>query len=98
MTAWLIGGLALATFVLRGTGPALPRIPPALVERTTGLAPALLAALVMTQLVSGGVRLDVRSAAVVVAAGLSALRAPLLACVVAGAAVAALLRLLFRLT
>lgn len=94
MTAVLIGGLALGTFVLRGAGPVLPRIPRAITERTTGLAPALLAALVMTQLVSGGLRLDRRDAAVAVAAGLAALRVPLLACVVAGAAVAAVLRLI----
>jgi uncharacterized membrane protein len=93
VTAVLIGGLALGTFVLRGAGPVLPRLPGALTERTTGLAPALLAALVMTQLVSGGLRLDRRDAAVAVAAGLAALRAPLLVCVIAGAAVAALLRL-----
>lgn len=97
MTALLIGGLALATFALRGTGPVLPRIPVALAERTTGLAPALLAALVMTQLVTGGIRLDVRAAAVAVAALLAARRAPLLACVIAGAAVAAILRALLHL-
>lgn len=96
MTALLIGGLAAATFVLRGTGPVLPRIPDVLVQRTTGLAPALLAALVMTQLVGGGLRLDVKGAAVAVAAVLAALRAPLLASVIAGAAVAALLRLLLH--
>ncbi len=94
MTGLLIGGLALATFALRGTGPVLPRIPEALTQRTTGLAPALLAALVMTQLVTGGWHLDVKAAAVAVAAMLAALRAPLLASVIAGAAVAAGLRLL----
>lgn len=98
MTAVLIGGLALATFVLRGTGPVLPHIPKALTERTTGLAPALLAALVMTQLVSGGFRLDVRIPAVAIAAGLAALRAPLLVSVIAGAAVAALLRLVLHVS
>lgn len=97
MIGLLIGGLALATFVLRGTGPVLPRVPDGLTQRTTGLAPALLAALVMTQLVGGGLRLDVRAAAVAVAAGLAALRAPLLVCVIAGAAVAAGLRLLLHI-
>lgn len=96
MTTLLVGGLALSTFVLRGLGPVLPRIPRALTQRTTGLAPALLAALVMTQLVGSGLRLDVKEAAVAVAAALSALRVPLLACVIAGAALAALLRLLAR--
>jgi branched-subunit amino acid transport protein len=98
MTWLLIGGLALATFALRGTGPVLPRIPPALIQRTTGLAPALLAALVMTQLVTGGWHLDVKAAAVAVATALAALRAPLLASVIAGAAVAAGLRLLLRVS
>ncbi len=98
MTGLLIGGLALATFALRGTGPVLPRIPESLTQRTTGLAPALLAALVMTQLVTGGWHLDVKAAAVAVAAGLAALRAPLLAFVIAGAAVAAGLRLLLRVS
>jgi uncharacterized membrane protein len=96
MTWLLIGGLALATFGLRGTGPVLPRIPQALTQRTTGLAPALLAALVMTQLVTGGWHLDVKAPAVAVATGLAALRVPLLASVIAGAAVAAGLRLLLR--
>jgi len=98
MTWPLIGGLALATFALRGTGPVLPRIPQALTQRTTGLAPALLAALVMTQLVTGGWHLDVKAAAVAVATALAALRAPLLASVIAGAAVAAGLRLLLRVS
>ncbi|HYS00868.1 MAG TPA: AzlD domain-containing protein [Candidatus Eisenbacteria bacterium] len=98
MTWLLIGGLALATFALRGTGPVLPRIPQALTQRTTGLAPALLAALVMTQLVTGGWHLDVKAAAVAVATALAALRAPLLASVIAGAAVAAGLRLLLRVS
>ena len=92
MTALLIAGLAVGTFVLRGAAPVLPRVPRVLTERTTGLAPALLAALVMTQLASGGLRFDRRDAAVAVAAGLAALRVPFLACVIAGAAVAALLR------
>lgn len=92
----MIGGLALATFALRGTGPVLPRIPETLTQRTTGLAPALLAALVMTQLVTGGWHLDVKAAAVAVAAALAAMRAPLLASVIAGAALAAGLRLLLR--
>jgi branched-subunit amino acid transport protein len=98
MTALLVGGLALAPFVLRGTGPVLPRIPDALTERTTGLAPALLAALVMTQLMTGGWHLDVKAAAVAVAAVLAALRAPLLVSVIAGAAVAAGLRLLLHVS
>jgi branched-subunit amino acid transport protein len=98
MTAVLVGGLALATFVLRGTGPVLPRIPDALTRRTAGLAPALLAALVMTQLMTGGWHLDVKAAAVAVAAVLAALRAPLLVSVIAGAAVAAGLRLLLHVS
>jgi uncharacterized membrane protein len=48
--------------------------------------------------VTGGWHLDVKAAAVAVATGLAALRAPLLASVIAGAAVAAGLRLLLRVS
>ena len=79
---------------MRATGPLMPRLPKAMTDRTSGLAPALLAALVAIQLTSGSgiLRLDVKVLAVVVAAVLSALRVPLVLCVVAGAATAALVR------
>lgn len=66
-------------------------------QRTVPLIPvALLAALVATQTFSTGTHLvlDVRAAALVVAMVAVALRAPFLVVVIAGAATAALLRLL----
>jgi len=79
---------------MRATGPFLPNLPAAVTERTAGLAPALLAALVAIQLTgpNGLVHLDVRVPAVLVAALLAARRAPFIVCVIAGALVAALLR------
>lgn len=94
----LIVGLGILTFALRGIGPFLLTVPAAITSRTAGLAPALLAGLVAVELTDsrGILHLDARLAAVIVAAGLSALRAPLLLCVVAGAVVAAGLRALLR--
>ncbi len=95
----LVLGLASLSFLMRATGSFLPNLPSAVTERTAGLAPALLAALVAIQLTgpNGVVHLDVKVPAVLVAAGLAALRAPFIVCVVAGALVAALLRALFHL-
>jgi branched-subunit amino acid transport protein len=95
----LVLGLASLSFIMRATGPLLPNLPSAVTERTAGLAPALLAALVAIQLTGphGWLHLDVKVPAVVVAAMLAALRAPFIVCVVAGALVAALLRLFFHL-
>lgn len=86
----------MLTFVMRGTGPFLPELPGWLTSRTTGLAPALLAALVAVQLTSpsGILRLDVKALAVVIAALLSAARVPLVLCVTAGALAAAAARAL----
>jgi hypothetical protein len=96
----LVVGLAALSFLMRAAGPVLPRIPPPIIERTGGLAPALLAGLVGIQLTgpSGILHLDVKIPAVLVAAILSALRVPLLVCVVAGASAAALLRALLHLS
>jgi branched-subunit amino acid transport protein len=90
----LVLGLASLSFVMRATGSVLPNLPAAVTERTAGLAPALLAALVAIQLTgpNGVVHLDVKVPAVLVAAALAALRAPFIVCVIAGALVAALLR------
>jgi len=95
----LVLGLASLSFVMRATGALLPNLPPAITTRTSGLAPALLAALVAIQLTgaNGLLHLDVKVPAVVVAAGLAALRAPFIVCVIAGAVVAALLRAVFHL-
>lgn len=90
----MVLALAALTFILRGLGPFLTAVPPALAARTTGLAPALLAGLVAIELTDarGLFHPDARLAAVVVAGTLAALRAPVLACVAGGALVAALLR------
>jgi branched chain amino acid efflux pump len=95
----LVLGLASLSFVMRAAGPLLPNLPSVVTERTAGLAPALLAALVAIQLTgsNGLVHLDVKVPAVLVAAVLATLRAPFIVCVVAGALVAALLRALFHL-
>lgn len=95
----LVLGLASLSFLMRATGPFLPNLPAAITERTAGLAPALLAALVAIQLTgrNGLVHLDVKIPAVIVAAVLAALRVPLILCVIAGAFVAALLRAAFHL-
>jgi branched-subunit amino acid transport protein len=95
----LVLGLASLTYVMRATGSMLPNLPAAVTERTGGLAPALLAALVAIQLTgpNGVIHLDVKVPAVLVAAVLAALRAPFIVCVVAGAVVAGLLRAVFHL-
>lgn len=95
----LVLGLASLSFLMRATGSLLSNLPSAVTERTGGLAPALLAALVAIQLTgsNGLIHLDVKVPAVLVAAVLAALRAPFIVCVVAGALVAALLRAVFHL-
>jgi hypothetical protein len=87
-------GLAALTFFLRGLGPFLTTVPEAIAARTAGLAPALLAALVAIELTDsrGVFHPDARLVAVVVAAALTAVRLPVLVCVVAGALAAGLLR------
>jgi branched-subunit amino acid transport protein len=86
--------LAALTAVLRGAGALLPSIPDELARRLGGLAPALLAALVVTELTgaSGMPALDAKAAGVAVAVLLAWRRAPFAVCVIGGAAVAALLR------
>ena len=95
----LVLGLASLSFIMRATGALLPNLPSAVTERTGGLAPALLAALVAIQLTgpNGLIHLDVKVPAVLFAALLAALRAPFIVCVIAGALVAALLRAVFHL-
>lgn len=90
----MVLALAAVTFILRGLGPFMTTVPRALAERTVGLAPALLAGLVAIELTDqrGIFHPDARLVAVLIAAGLAALRAPVLACVVAGALAAALIR------
>jgi branched-subunit amino acid transport protein len=95
----LVVGLASLSFIMRATGSLLPNLPSAITDRTAGLAPALLAALVAIQLngPNGLIHLDVKVPAVLVAAVLAAFRAPFIVCVIAGALVAALLRAAFHL-
>ena len=94
MTLVTVVGLTALTVVFKGLASLLPRVPDQLVQRTTLLAPALLAALVVTELVDGhGIpHLDAKAAAVAVAIALAWRRAPLAVCVLAGAVVAATLR------
>ena len=84
---------------MRGAGPFLPTIPAAITDRTSGLAPALLAALVAVQLTgrNGILHPDIKLAAVIIAAVLATLRVPLLVCVFIGAVVAALARALLHI-
>ena len=96
--AWVtIGALALATAAIRAGGPVAVggrELPPRLMGVVALLAPALLAALVITQTFGtpGGITIDERLAGVV-AAGVAIVsgRSALVA-VVVGAAVAAVLR------
>ena len=97
--AWTaVLAVGAGTVLLKGAGPVLlgGRPLPARLAAVLGLlAPALLAALVVTQTFAHGrhLVLDARAAGVAVAAVAIALRAPLLAVVVAAAAVTALVRL-----
>jgi branched-subunit amino acid transport protein len=95
----LVLGLASLSYLMRATGSFLPNLPAAVTQRTGGLAPALLAALVAIQLTgpNGLLHFDVKVPAVLFAAVLAAFRAPFIVCVVAGAVVAALLRAVFHL-
>jgi branched-subunit amino acid transport protein len=89
-----IVALAVVTFVFKGVGALVPSIPALVERRLGGLAPALLAALVVTELTDdrGVPHLDAKAAGVAAAVVLAWRRAPFAVCVVAGAAVAAGLR------
>lgn len=100
MTVWHIILLAsIGVFALKLVGYL---VPPSLLERPTParvaslLTVALLAALTATQTLesAGGIVVDARVPAVVLAAVLFALRVPFILVVVAAAALAALVRLL----
>jgi branched-subunit amino acid transport protein len=99
--AIVVAGCTVATFAIKGVGPVLSggrELPRAVRDILVLLAPALLAALVAIQLTGGNgvVRLDVKLPSVILAALLASLRVPLIICVVAGAALAALLRAAFH--
>lgn len=96
---WLVTGVvAAATIAFKAVGPLLLGGKP-LPEHLTGmvelLAPALLAALVVTQVVGGDeeIVLDARLVGLGAAVAAILLRAPLLVVVVAAAASTALVRL-----
>ena len=88
--------LGAITVLLKGAGALLPHPPAHLARRLGGLAPALLAALVWVELAGedGAPGLDAKTAGVAAALVLFVVRAPFAVCVVGGAVVAALLRLL----
>ncbi len=99
MTIWQTLILAaIAVYALKLAGYL---VPPALVEKPTParvanlLTVALLAALIVVQTVGGasGIVLDARVPALIVAAGLFALRVPFIVVVAAAAVTAALIRL-----
>jgi branched-subunit amino acid transport protein len=96
MSATFAAALALSalTMAIKSAGSLVPRIPQPVARRLGGLAPALLAGLVVTELVgsNGLPAVDARLAGVAVAVVLTWRRAPVLLAVVAGAAVAAILR------
>ncbi|HET9508329.1 MAG TPA: AzlD domain-containing protein [Gaiellaceae bacterium] len=99
-TAWLVVlVVGAATVLLKAAGPVFlggRALPPRAVALVEVLAPAMLAALVVTQTVGGDgeLVLDERVAGLAVAAAAILLRAPLLVVMTLAAGSAALLRLL----
>ena len=89
-------GLSAVTMAIKAAGSLLPRIPPSVARRTIGLAPALLAGLIVTEVAGadGVPDVDAKLAGVVVALVLTWRRAPLWLTVLAGAATAAVIRAL----
>jgi hypothetical protein len=91
--------VGVGTVALKGLGPVAlggRRLPPALTTVTSLLAPALLAALVVTQAFADGRKLvlDARAVGLATAAAAVALRAPLLVVVALAALATALARAL----
>lgn len=98
MTWLVIVAIGLATVLFKASGPVLlgrRELPARVGDVVEVLAPAMLAALVVTQAVGGdgGLVLDERLAGVAAGAVAVCLRAPLLAVMVVAAVAAALLRL-----
>jgi len=98
---WIsVVAIGLATFAIRAAGPLLlaRRTPPPRAQAALEhLAPALLAALVVTQAVggdNGGFAVDARLAGLAAGAAALLLRAPLLAVIAVAAVTAALVRLI----
>jgi branched-subunit amino acid transport protein len=92
--------VGLATIAIKAAGPLLVAtrtIPPRAQSSLEHLAPALLAALVVTQALggdNGGFTVDARLAGLAAGAAALLLRAPLLVVITAAAVTAALVRLL----
>jgi branched chain amino acid efflux pump len=99
-TIWLVVAFSgAATILLKATGPVLlggRDLPPRLVDVVELLAPAVLAALVVTQVFADerDLVLDSRLVGLVAGAVTVVARAPLIVTVVAAAAATALVRLL----
>jgi Branched-chain amino acid transport protein (AzlD) len=99
MAAWIVvAAVGVATMAIKAAGPVLlggRPLPPRAMAVVRLLAPALLAALVVTQTVASeqSIVIDARLLGVGVAMGALVLRAPLLVVVILAAASAALLRL-----
>jgi len=96
--AWIVViVVSLATIAIKGAGPLLAggrELPRAVAGVVSLLAPAVLAALIVTNALASGrhIVIDARAAGVAAAAIALALRAPILVVVVVAAAAAALLR------
>ena len=98
MTWVVIAVIGAVTILLKASGPVLlggRELPPRALALVEVLAPAMLAALVVTQTVGGDREIVFDERIVGVAAGVVAiwLRAPLIVVMVVAAAVAALIRL-----
>jgi branched-subunit amino acid transport protein len=94
----VIAVVGVVTILFKASGPVLlgsRQLPPRVSALVEVLAPAMLAALVVTQTVGGDreIVLDERLAGVAAAAVAIRLRAPLIVVMVVAAAVAALIRL-----
>ena len=99
MTWLVIAAVGIATILFKSAGPVLlgtRELPPRVASVVEVLAPAMLAALVVTQTVGGDreLVLDARLAGVAAGAVAVWLRAPLLVVMAVAAAAAALIRLL----
>ena len=98
MTWLVIAVVGAATMLFKASGPVFlgrRELPPRIAALVEVLAPAMLAALVVTQTVDGEhqLLLDDRLAGVAAGAAALALRAPLVVVMAVAAAVAALVRL-----
>jgi uncharacterized membrane protein len=98
MTWLVVAVVGVATIAFKASGPVLlggRELPPRALALVEVLAPAMLAALVVTQTVGGdrAIVLDERLAGVAVGGIAVCLRAPLIAVMVAAGATAAVIRL-----